>query len=229
VILLLQWTAAALASLAPAPVPPGPVMTDLPVIELPVADARTDYFAVVLSGDGGWAGIDKQMAEELNRARVAVVGFNSLQYFWTRKTPEQASADLERIIRYYQETWHKRDVVLVGYSRGADVLPLMLSRLPPDALDRVRLAAFLGLQHATDLEFRMGDLFRPRPNAAYPLLPEMEKLAGRPMLCVYGTKEHDTLCPDLPPGLADVVQLGGGHHFDGDYPGLVRLILARVS
>ena len=184
---------------------------------------------MVLSGDGGWAGIDKQMGEELNRSGVPVVGFNSLQYFWSRKSPEQASADLERIIRYYQDAWHKRDVILVGYSRGADVLPLMLSRMTPAVLDRVRLVAFLGLQHATDLEFRMGDLIRPRPNAAYPLLPEIQKLAGRPMLCVYGSKEHDTLCPDLPQGLADVVQLGGGHHFDGDYPALVRLVLAHVK
>lgn len=204
-------------------------IANLPVTALPVPDSPADYFAVVLSGDGGWASIDKQIGEELNRAGIPVVGFNSLQYFWSRKTPDQSANDLERIIRYYQEAWHKRDVILVGYSRGADVLPLMAARMPSSQLDRVRLLAFLGLQHSTDLEFRMGDLLSARAQTLYPLLPELQKLEGRPMLCIYGEKEGDTLCPHLPPGLADVVKLSGGHHFDGDFRGLARLVLDHVK
>jgi len=72
-------------------------------------------------------------------------------------------------------------------------------------------------------------LFGSWRDAPYPLLPEVQKLAGHPMLCVYGAKEGDTLCPDLPAGLADVRELGGGHHFDGDYRGLARLVLDYVK
>jgi type IV secretory pathway VirJ component len=202
---------------------------DLPVIELPTSGTSTDYFAIVLSGDGGWANIDKQIGEELVRSGVPVVGLNSLQYFWQRRTPDQTSSDLERVIRHYQQAWHRRSVVLVGYSRGADVLPLMASRLPSSLLDQVRLMVFFGLHHSTDLEFRVGDLFGSRRDAAYPLLPEVQKLAGRHLLCVYGTKEKDTLCPELPAGLAEEVELGGGHHFGGDYRALARLVLDHVK
>jgi type IV secretory pathway VirJ component len=223
----------ALARLTPAAsaaaAPTAAEIANLPVIELPVPGSTIDYFAVVLSGDGGWASIDKQIGEELTRSGVPVVGFNSLQYLWSRKTPDQIANDLDRLIRYYQEAWHKRDVILVGYSRGADVLPLMVSRLPSSQLDRIRLIAFLGLQHSTDLEFRLGDLLSARSQPEYPLLPEIQKLAGRPMLCVYGTKEGNTLCPDLPAGLAVVVELKGGHHFDGDYQGLARLVMEHVK
>jgi len=223
----------AVARLTPAAseaaAPTAAEIANLPVTALPVPGSATDYFAVVLSGDGGWASIDKQIGDELTRSGVPVVGFNSLQYFWSRKTPDQSANDLDRIIRYYQQAWHKRDVILVGYSRGADVLPLIASRLPESQLDRIRLIAFLGLQHSTDLEFRLGDLLSARSQPLYPLLPEVRKLAGRPMLCVYGSKEGDTLCPDLPPGLADVVELGGGHHFDGDYRRLARLVLDHVK
>jgi type IV secretory pathway VirJ component len=221
----------AVARLTPAAgaAPSAAQIANLPLTELPVPGSSVDYFAVVLSGDGGWASIDKQIGDELARSGVPVVGFNSLQYFWSRKTPDQAAADLDRIIRHYQGAWHKRDVVLVGYSRGADVLPLMVSRLPASQVDRIRLIAFLGLQHTTDLEFRLGDLIRGQTRAPYLLRPEILKLAGRPMLCVYGSKERDTLCPDLPAGLADVVELGGGHHFDGDYRGLARLVLEHVK
>lgn len=208
---------------------PAEAVKDLPLIELPVPETPRDYFAIVLSGDGGWASIDKQIGQELVRAGVPTVGFNSLQYFWQKRTPEQSAADLERIIRHYQEAWHKPGVILVGYSRGADVLPLMATRLTPQVLDQVRLIAYLGLEHRTDLEFRVAAWLGSQKNALYDLAPEIGKLAGRRMLCVYGEKEGDTLCPDLPKGLADVVELRGGHHFDGDFAGLARLILDHVN
>lgn len=208
-------------------------LTDLPVVTLPPPppsdDGGGDYFAIVLSGDGGWASIDKQIGEELVRSGVPAVGFNSLQYFWRKRTPEESAADLERMIRHYRTAFHRRQVVLAGYSRGADVLPLMASRLPGPVLDQVRLLAFLGLAHETDLEFRLGDWLGARHDATYKLLPELMALRGRRMLCVYGSRESDSLCPGLPAGLADVVRIEGGHHFDGDFRGLARLILAHAD
>jgi len=222
----------AVLRLAPKPAPEADGATtalgDLPVVDLPLPPNPTDYFAIVLSGDGGWASIDKQIGEELVKAGVPTVGFNSLQYFWIKRTPEESSADLERIIRHYQARFQRERLIVVGYSRGADVLPLMASRLPASLLAQVRLMAFLGLEHETNLEFRLGDWLAAQHDAAYKLRPELEKLAGHPMLCVYGSKEHDTLCPDLPPALADVVRLDGGHHFGGDFRGLAHLILAHV-
>ena len=211
------------ATAQPAP------LGELPVVELPAPANPADFFAIVLSGDGGWASIDKQIGEELVKSGVPTVGFNSLQYFWQKRSPEEISADLARMIRHYQATFHRERVILIGYSLGANVLPLMTSRLPAELLDQVQLIAFLGLEHQTDLEFRMGDWLAAQHAAAFKLLPEMQKLQGRPMLCVYGTKEGDTLCPDLPAGLADVVEIKGGHHFDGDFHGLARLILSHVK
>jgi type IV secretory pathway VirJ component len=208
---------------------PATDLGDLPVVPLPVPPHPGDYFAIVLSGDGGWASIDKQIGEELVASGIPTIGFNSLQYFWQRRSPEEISADLGRMIRHYEEAFQLRKVIVVGYSRGADVLPLMASRLPEATLDQVRLMAFLGLEHETNLEFRMGDWLGAQHNATYKLLPELEKLRGRPMLCVYGTREGDTLCPDLPAGLAQVVRIEGGHHFDGDFRGLARLILDHVK
>ena len=223
----------AVLRLAPKPEtearPAGAELGDLPVVELPTPENPTDFFAIVLSGDGGWASIDKQIGGELVKAGVPTVGVNSLQYFWKKRTPEEISADLERMIRHYQHAFQREDLVIVGYSRGADVLPLMASRLPTATLDRIRLMAFLGLEHETDLEFRLGDWMGTRHESTYQLLPELEQLRGRPMLCIYGSKENDTLCPLLPSGLAEVVRLEGGHHFDGDYRGLTRLILDHVK
>ncbi len=216
-------------TIAPGPMP-AEAVADLPLVELPMPAGPTkDWFALVLSGDGGWASIDKQIGQELVKAGVPTVGFNSLQYFWQKRTPEQSAADLARIIQHYQEAFHRSGVVLVGYSRGADVLPIMATRLSPALLDQVKLMAFLGIEHRADLEFRVTDWINSRRDAAYDLGAEVKKLAGRPMLCVWGTKEGDTLCPDLPAGLAQTVQLQGGHHFDGDFAGLARLVIDHVN
>jgi type IV secretory pathway VirJ component len=215
-------------TVAPAAAAPAP-LGELPVVELPAPATPCDYFAIVLSGDGGWASIDKQIGEELVKSGVPTVGLNSLQYFWQKRNPEEISADLQRMIQHYQSVFHREKVILVGYSLGANVLPLMASRLPGAVLDHIQLIAFLGLEHQTDLEFRMGDWLAAQHNSTYQLMPEVQKLQGRPMLCVYGTKEGDTLCPDLPAGLADVVEIKGGHHFDGDFRGLARLIMSHVK
>lgn len=223
----------AVGALTPKPAmesaPASADLGELPVVDLPLPAHPADYFAVVLSGDGGWASIDKQIGEELVRTGVPTVGFNSLQYFWRKRTPEEISADLERVIHHYQGVFHLDQVIVVGYSRGADVLPIMASRLPHSMLGQIRLLAFLGLEHETNLEFRLGDWLGAQHDASYKLLPELEKLRGQPMLCVFGSREGDTLCPDLPAGLADVARLEGGHHFDGDFRGLARLILDHVK
>ena len=49
-----------------------------------------------------------------------MVGWNSLRYFLIRKDPDRAARDLELILRHYLGRWHKKRVILIGYSFGAD-------------------------------------------------------------------------------------------------------------
>jgi type IV secretory pathway VirJ component len=54
-------------------------------------------------------------------------------------------------------------------------------------------------------------------------------MTGMPVLCIYGEDEKDSLCPQLDAARFSVVKLKGGHHFDGDYAGLARQILASAT
>jgi type IV secretory pathway VirJ component len=92
-------------------------VADLPLVELPAQGTPLGVLAVILSGDGGWANIDRDIGTQLAARGVGVVGFNSLRYFWTRRTPEGAAEDLARILRHYVAAWHPRRVLLLGYSR----------------------------------------------------------------------------------------------------------------
>ena len=105
---------------------------DLPLVEVPAPDSNTDTLCVIVSGDGGWAAIDKGISAALAKQGIPVVGLNALKYFWSARTPDQSAKDLERILRHYLAAWKKQKVLLVGYSFGADVIPFMATRLPDD-------------------------------------------------------------------------------------------------
>jgi len=70
--------------------------------------------AIVLSGDGGWRDLDKTIAEDLQRQGVPVVGWDSLRYFWSRKTPEQTARDLAAVMEAYMDKWKAEKVALIG-------------------------------------------------------------------------------------------------------------------
>ena len=69
---------------------------------------------------------------------MPVVGLNALQYFWTKRTPERPRAISPRSSIATSAQWHKSRVLLVGYSRGADVLPAMINRLPAETQAKIR-------------------------------------------------------------------------------------------
>lgn len=200
-------------------------LADLPIVELPSAGSG-GRFAVLLSGDGGWAGIDKGIAEALVQRGVPVAGFDSLRYFWSPRTPEGLAGDLDRVIRYYAARWKRKEVILIGYSQGADVLPFALNRLPARTRSSVRLTALLGLGQKASFEFHLSNWIGPSGDK--PIAPEAAKLVAVRTLCIYGQDERDSLCPQLAPAHVQAVPLAGGHHFGGEYRALAARILDAI-
>jgi type IV secretory pathway VirJ component len=201
-------------------------LPDLPLIEMASTGAPGGPLAVVLSGDGGWASVDREVAKVLAGQRgVPVVGIDLLEYLWSGRTPEAAAADLQRVLRHYLGVLNRGQVLLIGYSLGADVLPFMANRLPADLLDRVRVIALLGPSHTTPFEIRV----KEDKGSELPVMPEMEKLRGRPVLCIAAAGEEDSLCSDLRSDLGETVELQGSHAFNGDYEQLADRILKGVQ
>src|SRR5277367_6008034 len=209
--------------------PPPAGLSDLPVIEVAAqpGNAASDSFAIIMSGDGGWAGLDQDIAAALSAVGIPVVGLDSLRYYWTARTPDGLAADTDRIIRYYLDHFGKRRVLLIGYSQGADVLPFAVNRLPDATRSRIALAAVMGMSEHALFEFHLSGWISD-DNSGPATLPEITRISGVPVLCIYGEDESDSLCPKLDPKRFNIVKLKGGHHFDGDYAGLARQILAAA-
>ncbi len=210
--------------------PPPAALGGLPVIEVAAqpSSESSDAFAILMSGDGGWAGLDQDIAAALSAQGIPVVGLDSLRYYWTPRTPDSLAADTDRIIRYYLARFGKKNVLLIGYSQGADVLPFAVNRLPQATRARVALTAILGMSEHALFEFHVSSWISD-DNSGPPTLPEVNRITGVPVLCIYGEDEKDSLCPKLDAHRFKVVKVKGGHHFDGDYAGLAREIMAAAK
>jgi len=129
-----------------------------------------------------------------------------------------------RLMRHYLDAWHKQRVLLVGYSFGADVLPFVVNRLPPDLRGRVASVSLLGIDAHASFEVRISDWVGSEGGGP-PTRPELLEVSA-PVLCIYGEGETDSICPGLPPGRIAREQIGRGHHFSGEYAMLADRILA---
>src|SRR5260370_6755313 len=144
ILLLIPTPLLAVVKRRPPAPHPAAATPSLPLIEVPATTGTSDTLVVFISGDGGWAAIDKSISRILADNGMPVVGLNALQYFWTKRTPEAASRDLQWILENYLTAWKKGRVMLVGYSRGADRVPAMMRRLPDDRRPKIRIKDTLG-------------------------------------------------------------------------------------
>lgn len=211
-----------------SPEPESVSPTTLKDLPLHIVDSNNqssgDMMAVMLSGDGGWASLDQHVAHLLNDSGIPVTGLNSLKYFWSKRTPNGAALDLERIIRFYSSQWKKKRILIIGYSMGADVLPFMINRLPDDLKRRIALVSLLSPSKRIGFQFHLTDWIGGHAKNDYYVLPEIEKIHSIPVLCMYGDDEKDSICLQLPPDRYKVVSLPGGHHYDGNYDLIVKEI-----
>ncbi|WP_109479592.1 AcvB/VirJ family lysyl-phosphatidylglycerol hydrolase [Paraburkholderia sp. C35] len=204
-------------------------VSDLPLIELPAAHPN-GMMAIVISGDGGWRDLDKTIAEELQKDGVSVIGWDSLRYFWSERSPDQTSRDLARVLQTYSKRWHADHVALIGYSFGADVMPFAYNRLPDAVRAKVSLISLLGFAPSADFQIRVtGWLGMPASDKALQVKPEFARLPPKLVQCFYGEHEEDTLCPTLTNTGVEVIRTSGDHHFGHDYAALEKRILNALK
>ncbi|MGN7753796.1 AcvB/VirJ family lysyl-phosphatidylglycerol hydrolase [Sinorhizobium sp. 22678] len=201
-------------------------------LPLTVLDAKPtrDTMAVIYSGDGGWRDIDKEVGNALQQQGVPVVGVDSLRYFWSERQPQATADDLARVITYYGKRWNVRNVVLIGYSFGADILPRTYNLLAPATRARIRQVTLMALSHRADYKISvLGWLGADGEGNAGDPVDDIKAIEPPLVQCIYGTDEEDDACPDLKSSGIEVVPIEGGHHFDGDYAALTRRVLDALD
>jgi type IV secretory pathway VirJ component len=197
----------------------------LPLFETPAGGA-SDSFVVLYSGDSGWGAAAQGFAVALASRGAPVIGVDSLRYFIRRRSPADAAADLAALIDRYAARWNRREAILVGYSFGADALPLIVQALPAPERARVRLVALISPAARGDLAFRVVSWFDMTLPGARPLAPALATLPPIPALCIEASRDPRAACDRFPSALITSVRLPGDHRYGGEYDAVADAIIA---
>ena len=185
----------------------------LPVKNIPITGDQSEYFAVVMTGDGGWSRFTQAMCNTLAAHGIPVWGLNSLKYLHKAKTPEQLSADLARMIRMGEAATGKDKIILIGYSCGANLVPFAYNRLDDSLKAKVQFLALLSPDGMADFKFHLYNWVEHNSPAALSVKPEIEQLRGKPVLFIYGERENYSWCGDLIREQFNLKTIPGGHRF----------------
>ncbi|AYD02955.1 AcvB/VirJ family lysyl-phosphatidylglycerol hydrolase [Neorhizobium sp. NCHU2750] len=203
-------------------------------LDLPLSILETkptmDTMAIIYSGDGGWRDIDSELGEYFQSQGLPTVGVDSLRYFWTKRTPQETAADMKRIIDTYTAKWGVSNVVLIGYSFGADIIPASYNLLPKAEKRKVKQLSLLALSKEVDFEISVtGWLGMAGSGDGGTTTDDIAKIKSSLVQCVYGTDEDDDPCPTMKASGVEAVPIDGGHHFDEDYQALGKVILDSLQ
>jgi hypothetical protein len=196
-------------------------------VVLPKGHARA--LALIVSGDGGWQAFEESAARVLVRRGIAVVGIDSLRYFWARKEPRQVAADLARFLDAYGTALGTRRYALIGVSFGADIMPEVWPLFPRSVRDQVAVVSLLSLGRYADFEVTIATMLGMRSRESRPLAPVLRQLPLERTQCLYGREEADaSSCTAAEIGRGDVLALEGGHLFNGASERAARWVSERI-
>lgn len=194
------------------------VVAHLPLIERPATTDTGNVLVLLMTGDGGWASADEGVARQLLARGAAVIGLNMRSYLSRERTPDELADDVSCIAESYLARWHRSWLMLLGYSRGADLAPFAVSRLGPELRRRITTVTMVSAGPWAGFKFHLIDLFKDvhRPEDLA-VAPELEKLTDLRVVCIGGRQDTGSLCPGLTGGHVQVIMLDGGHRITGGY------------
>lgn len=204
-------------------------ISSLPVVPYPAKKVDPQKgFILYLSGDGGENSFSKSFIQQLGNNGYPVIFFNSFKYFWSKKTPQQAAADVQKVIQHYKGQWKAQKLIVIGYSFGADVVPFILNRFSKETYASVRNIVLMSPSKTTDFEVHVTELFGKGKNTGNSVAAEINKLSQKPLLIVDGEEEDDNLDATTLTIPYKLLKLKGGHRYDSNTAEVANAIFKNL-
>ena len=166
--------------------------------------------------------------QALNQQGYAVIGLNAKDYLWEKKKPEDAAKAIEAGINGINKQWKKKNIILIGYSFGADLAPFMLTHFSASFTSKVNHLVLLSPSPKTDFEIHILQMIGWGKNSGESVPAEINKIS-KPVTIIVGDDENEFPFSELTIKNKQVIKMPGGHHYDGDITALCRQIILHIK
>jgi type IV secretory pathway VirJ component len=204
------------------------IAQDLPVKEWSTS-SNDKPLIFYLSGDGGFNKFSTALCDGFNKQGFEVISLNSKSYFWNKKTPEQTTTDINNFLVKKLATRKNQQVVFIGYSFGADVLPFILARLPKDTHDKTVASFLMASSGSTDFEIHWSDIFGGNSKRDMDVVTEINKLVDDKIVIISSSDDRHLALNKITLKRYTHEVLPGGHHFDGDTDEIINVIIGDLN
>ncbi|MEO9003906.1 MAG: AcvB/VirJ family lysyl-phosphatidylglycerol hydrolase [Ginsengibacter sp.] len=191
-------------------------IADLPVIFIPAKKKSGETMVFFITGDGGWNAFSQKLGDQYASSGIPVVALNSLKYFWKKRTPEETAQAVSDLLYQYSREWGKKNILLCGYSFGADVMPFIFTRMPVDLKEKISSIQLLSPSPYTDFEVHVSYLFMSKK---FDVASEVQKI-NKPIVCYYGAEEEKPL-QSIAMNNFKLIILKGNHHYEDSFGEIV--------
>ena len=182
-------------------------------------------FVLYISGDGGFNRFSIDLCNSLQQSGCSVTAIDAKSYFWHKKTPDQSALDITMYLNKEFDHRQSQNLVLVGYSFGADVLPFIIQKLPYSIRSKIRSTILISPSTTTDFEIHVTDIFGYSTKRNMDVVSEINKLADEKVVTIFGDDEEDFPVNRITLNKYTNIVLPGGHHFKGETSILAHTIL----
>ena len=183
-----------------------------------------------LSGDAGFNTFSKGIGNDFQRKGYDIAALDTKKYFWTQKTPEQTSHDVENYIVQQLQNRPNQDVILVGFSFGADVTPFVYNYFTPQLKTHIQKIFIIGPSKSNDFEIHLSEYLGQEIKGSLPVIPEINKLTNVPVMVILSDFEYQhfpyqeiTLSTSY-----KMLHLSGDHHYGGNTDLVTDTILKEL-
>ena len=191
------------------------------------ASAHTKPLVFYISGDGGLNRFSNELCTAINKEGFDVDAMDSKSYFWSQKTPARTAEDISDFLSKKIARRPNQQIVLIGYSFGADVLPFVLNRLPKNIADKIKVSFLMASSGSTDFVIHIADLFGSGKRRGMDVLSEVNKISNKKIVILNSSDDKQLNAGKIT--IKHITEiLPGGHHFDGDINEIVKAIVKYI-
>jgi len=204
-------------------------IAELPLKIIENSIEPTFPMVVYVSGDGGWNTFSDSLCNYFSKKGFPVVILNSRKYFWERKTPDEAAADLVTIVEAYGDRWKRDKFILTGFSFGASLVPFLMNRLPDEIAKRLCLSIMINPEMHCDFEVHLSDMLNIGPSKGeFDVIREMKAIVVTKTAIFFGSDESMEELQAFRQTGAKVQLVTGDHHFDENSEVLDELLVKEM-